>query len=74
MFADDFHGRVLPFDAEAAAAYADMLAARLEAGRPVGTIGLMLAAIARVRDVSVVTRSVADLEGVGLTVINPWSG
>lgn len=74
LFADDFQGRVLPFDAEAAVAYADMFAARRRAGRPVGTIDLMLAAIARVRDARVVTRNVADFEGISLTVINPWNG
>ena len=72
MFADDFQGRVLPFDIEAAAAYAEMFAARRKAGRPAGTIDLMLASIARVRGASVVTRNVADFEGVGLTIINPW--
>lgn len=72
MFADDFQGRVLPFDTEAAAAYAEVFAARRRTGRPAGTIDLMLAAIARVRDASVVTRNVADFEGVGLTIINPW--
>jgi len=73
MFADDFHGRVLPFDTEAAASYAEVFAARRKAGRPVGTVDLMLAAIARVRRASVVTRNVADFEGVGLTIINPWN-
>ena len=72
MFADDFRGRVLPFDTEAAAAYAEVFAARRRAGRPAGTIDLMLAAIARVRGASIVTRNVADFEGVGLTIINPW--
>ena len=72
MFADDFHGRVLPFDTEAAAAYAEMFAARRKAGRPSGTVDLMLAAIARVQGASVVTRNVADFEGVGLMIINPW--
>lgn len=72
MFADDFQGRVLPFDSEAAAAYADVYAARRQAGRPAGTIDLMLAAIARTRAASVVTRNVADFEGIGLTIINPW--
>ena len=71
MFADDFQGRVLPFDAEAAAAYATVLAARRKTGRPSGTIDLMLAAIASVRGASVVTRNVADFEGMGLTIINP---
>ncbi len=72
MFSDDFQGRVLPFDAEAAAAYAEMFTVRRKAGRPFGTIDLMLAAIARVRGASIVTRNVADFEGVGLTIINPW--
>ena len=49
MFADDFRGRVLPFDTEAAAAYAQMFAARRKAGRSAGTIDLMLAAIASAR-------------------------
>ncbi len=74
LFADDFEGRVLPFDAEAAIAYADMFAARRRAGRPVGTVDLMLAAIARVRNAHIVTRNVADFEGIGLTVVNPWNG
>ena len=72
MFADDFAGRVLPFDTEAAAAYAEVFAVRRKAGRPSGTIDLMLAAIARVRGASVVTRNVADFEGVGVAIVNPW--
>jgi predicted nucleic acid-binding protein len=72
MFTDDFDGRVLPFDVEAASAYAVVFAARRKAGRPSGTIDLMLAAIARVRGASVVTRNVADFEGVGVAIINPW--
>jgi predicted nucleic acid-binding protein len=72
MFADDFDGRILPFDTEAAAAYAEMFAARRKAGRPSGTVDLMLAAIARVCGGSVVTRNVADFEGLGVVVVNPW--
>ena len=72
MFAEDFQGRILPFDGEAAAVYAEMFAARRKAGRPAGTIDLMLASIARARGAGVVTRNVSDFEGVGLTVINPW--
>jgi predicted nucleic acid-binding protein len=72
MFADDFDGRVLPFDAEAASAYAEVFAARRKAGRPSGTIDLMLAGIARARGAGVVTRNVADFEGVGVPIVNPW--
>lgn len=72
MFADDFEGRILPFDAEAASGYAEVFAARRKVGRPSGTVDLMLAAIARVRGASVVTRNVADFEGVGVAIVNPW--
>jgi predicted nucleic acid-binding protein len=72
MFAEDFGGRVLPFDTEAASAYAEMFAARRKVGRPSGTVDLMLAAIARVRGASVVTRNVTDFEGAGVAIVNPW--
>ena len=73
MFAEDFDGRILPFDTRAAAAYAEAFAARRKAGRPAGTVDLMLAAIARVHGASVVTRNMADFEGLGVAIINPWS-
>lgn len=72
MFADDFAGRILPFDTEAASTYAEVFAARRTVGRPSGTIDLMLAAIARVHRASVVTRNVDDFEGVGVALVNPW--
>jgi toxin FitB len=72
MFADDFEGRVLPFDGAAALAYAELFAGRRQAGRLSATIDLMIAAIARSRSVSVVTRYVADFSGCGIPVIDPW--
>ncbi len=73
MFREDFDGRVLSFDTDAAAAYADIFAARKRAGRPVATIDLMIAAIARVRGSAVVTRNVSDFDLCGLRLINPWT-
>ena len=72
MFADDFEGRVLPFDSAAALAYAGLFAVRRRAGRPAATIDLMIAAIARSRSASLVTRNVADFAGCGISVIDPW--
>lgn len=72
MFADDFDGRILPFDTEAAAAYTEIFAARRTIGRSSGTVDLMLAAIALARRASVVTRNIADFKAVGVTVINSW--
>jgi toxin FitB len=72
MFVEDFDGRVLPFDTEAATAYASIFAARRRAGRPAATIDLMIASIAQSRGASVVTRDTSGFEGCGLTLINPW--
>jgi predicted nucleic acid-binding protein len=72
MFEEDFHGRVLPFEIAAAAAYADIFASRRQAGRPIGTLDLMIASVARAKGAAMVTRNLADFEDCGLTLINPW--
>jgi toxin FitB len=72
-FREDFAGRILPFDSDAAVIYAELFALRRGAGRPAATADLMIASIARVCGVSVVTRDTGDFEGCGLALINPWS-
>lgn len=73
MFAEDFAGRVLPFDAAAASHYAALFAARRQSGRPSAAPDLMIAAVARANGASVVTRDSGGFAGCGLTVIDPWS-
>jgi predicted nucleic acid-binding protein len=72
MFVTDFAGRVLPFDQAAAQAYAEIAAARRQAGRPITQFDAQIAAIARSRDAGVATRNVGDFEGCGIGVIDPW--
>jgi toxin FitB len=72
MFSEDFAGRIFSFDAATAEVYAQIFAARRRAGRSTATIDTMIAAIARVQGASVVTRNVADFEGYGAPIINPW--
>ncbi len=72
MFATDLAGRVLPFDEAAAHAYAEIAAARRRAGRPITQFDAQIAAIARSRDAGIATRNVADFEGCGISVIDPW--
>lgn len=72
VFARDFEGRVLPFDSEGATIYADILAARRNAGRPIATIDLIVASVARSQGASVVTRDIGGFDDCGLTLINPW--
>ena len=72
IFIEDFGGRLLPFDTAAAAAYADIFAARKRAGRPTAPLDLMIAAIARTKGASVVTRDTRGFEACGVPLINPW--
>ncbi len=72
MFLEDFDGRVLSFDRDAAVAYAELYATRRQAGRPIATLDLMIAAVARSRGAHVVTRDSSGFQGCGLTVIDPW--
>jgi toxin FitB len=72
-FREDFAGRILPFDTDAAVVYAEIFADRRSVGRPAATADLMIASIARVRGAIVVTRDTAGFRGCGLTLINPWT-
>lgn len=69
---EDFAGRILPFDSDAAREYADIASARRSAGRPVAPADCQVVAIARSRDMRVVTRNVRDFENLGIEIIDPW--
>jgi predicted nucleic acid-binding protein len=69
---DDFQGRILPFDTDAASGYADLFTTRRKAGRPSAPLDLMIASIARAQGATTVTRNTSDFEGCGLTLVNPW--
>jgi predicted nucleic acid-binding protein len=72
MFNDDFAGRVLPFDEEAAVHYAEIVAERRREGRPIEAFDAQIAATARVAGAELATRNVGDFAGCGLTLVNPW--
>ncbi len=72
LFGVFFAERILPFDSEAARAYAVLAARRRAAGRPISQSDCQIAAIAHSRGAPVVTRDVDDFEGCGLEVIDPW--
>jgi hypothetical protein len=46
MFADDFAGRILPFEATATGRYADIVVARRQAGNPIEGFDALIAATA----------------------------
>jgi len=72
MFAEDFAGRILPFDEDAARAFASIFVARNAAGRPIFQFDAMIAAIARVHHAAMATRNTADFQLCGIQVIDPW--
>lgn len=69
-----FRGRILPFDSEAAEAFAELAAGRRAAGRPISQADAQIAAVARSRGAELATRNVPDFEGCGIAVVNPWAG
>lgn len=69
---EDFRDRILPFDREAARAYAAIAAGRRAAGRPISQFDCQIAAIARAHGASVATRNTGDYDGCGVEVIDPW--
>jgi toxin FitB len=73
MFERHFRGRVLPFDGDAAEAFADIAAGRREAGRPISHADAQIAAVAKSRGAALATRNVTDFDGCGVPIMNPWS-
>ena len=68
-----FAERVLPFDSDAALAYAAIAATRRSSGHPISQADCQIAAIARSLGASIATRNVNDFEDCGIDVINPWT-
>lgn len=74
ILAQEFAGRILAFDSAAAAAYAQIAAARRASGRPVSQFDAQIAAIARTHRAMLATRNTADFEGCGVELVDPWRG
>jgi predicted nucleic acid-binding protein len=74
VFGVDFENRVLPFDAPASVAYARLRGERRSAGRPISAFDAQIAAICLANRASLATRNIADFEGCGVKLENPWVG
>ncbi len=72
MFDEDFAGRILPFDTDAAIRYASLAAASEAKGRVSDMADAQIAAIAALYDAPVATRNVRHFDHLGVSVINPW--
>lgn len=70
---DDFEGRALPFDGDAARESALIAARQRQAGRTVEIRDVQIAGIAAARGASVATRNTRHFEATGIQLINPWN-
>jgi len=67
-----FEGRMLPVDAAIAEGGGRLMALSEAAGRPIGTADAFIAATARMRSLTLVTRNVSDFTRVLEAVVSPW--
>lgn len=65
---------VLPFDDKAAKIYGDLYASQRARGAPTPQNDLMIAAITRVHNATLITRNTKDFENCGIEVVNPFGG
>jgi toxin FitB len=72
LLTDTFAGHVLAFDADSSAHYGAVVATRTRAGRPIGGLDAMIAAVCIQHQAPLATRNVADFEGVGVDLVDPW--
>ena len=67
-----FDNRILPFDSDAARAYAGIAARRRAVGRSTSPADCQVAAIAAARGMAVATRNVGGFDDMGIDMIDPW--
>ncbi len=67
-----FGPRILPFDQQAAIAYAPLIGRAKLNGRSISVADGQIAAIANVHGFTIATRDIAPFVAAGVPVINPW--
>lgn len=72
MFAEEFAEKVLPFDTTAAVFYAEIVARRRRAGKPIETLDAQIAAVASMIGADIATRDTDGFADCGPAIINPW--
>ena len=70
---EDFQGRVLGFDREAALVAASHAAERRSVGKPVDFRDIEIAGIVAARRATLATRNVRHFSDLGIELTNPWA-
>lgn len=65
--------RILPFDKSAADAASAIASKQRRAGRPVEVRDVEIAGITACRKATLATRNIKHFEGIGLSLVDPWS-
>ncbi|HEV2989871.1 MAG TPA: type II toxin-antitoxin system VapC family toxin [Candidatus Angelobacter sp.] len=73
IFNNEFAGRILSFESDAARAYSRIIAHRRRLGRPMSHQDAQIAAIAKVQGAKIATRNITDFNDCDLVVIDPWN-
>jgi toxin FitB len=68
-----FAGRILVFDRIAADNFGKLRAKRRKAGKPIGVMDALIAAIALANSMILATRNTGDFEGLELPLVNPFA-
>jgi toxin FitB len=67
-----FAGRLIPIDVAVAEAWGDLMGESRRRGTALSVMDGFLAATARARSLTLVTRNVADFAPLGLMLLDPW--
>lgn len=68
-----FSDQILPVDEAAAEHYAIIASTRERAGKPIAGFDALIAAVCRSRGATLATRNLADFDGSGVEVMDPWA-
>jgi len=69
---EDFEGRVLPFDQNAAREAGTIAVKNRRAGRPVEIRDVQIAGIITARRATLATRNTRHFDNLGIAIVNPW--
>lgn len=69
---EQFDGRLLPVDGNVALAWGALTSQGDDMGRPLPVTDGLLLATAQVHGLTMVTRNIGDVDGRGVTVLNPY--
>ena len=69
-----FAGRILPVTVEILIDWLELVRRTAASGKPRGPADLLIAATARIHDLTLATRNVRDFADTGVVVYDPWTG